>query len=207
MERHEYGSRHASSSTNPAPEPDSASLAKVAGPVRALAVEDPSGHALDAFYVQLARTLKKEPSAVTRILHYGDSLVTADYISGTMRRRLQGRFGDAGHGFILIANPISWYFHNDVVHKASEGWYSMRVVGPLAKDGLYGLGGATFHAWGPATATFGTAEKGSHGRKVSRFDVYYLEYEHGGRVDLQVSGQPVETIDTKGPTPTGVLAR
>ena len=32
-----------------------------------------------------------------------------------MRRRLQARFGDAGHGFILIANPWEWYFHNDVL--------------------------------------------------------------------------------------------
>ena len=119
----------------------SASLKKLAGAPGGLPIEDASGHALDAFYAQLAQTLKKDPQAVTRIVHYGDSLVTGDYISGTMRRRLQERFGDAGHGFILTANPIDWYFHNDVLHKATAGWMSMRIVGPLAKDGMYGLGG------------------------------------------------------------------
>ena len=36
----------------------------------------------DAFYAQLSRTIRKEPHAVTRILHYGDSLIAADYLSG-----------------------------------------------------------------------------------------------------------------------------
>src|SRR5262245_23141258 len=77
------------------------------------AIEDESS-AMDAFYTHLAATLRKEE--VTRILHYGDSLLTSDFISGTMRRRMQTKFGDAGHGFILLANPWEWYFHNDVAH-------------------------------------------------------------------------------------------
>jgi lysophospholipase L1-like esterase len=180
---------------NPAPS-ELALLAKLPAPVT---IEDPTGHAMDAFYAQLARTTKKEPGAVTRVLHYGDSIVTGDYISGTIRRRLQGRFGDSGHGFILIANPIDWYFHNDVVHKASEGWYSSRVVGPLTKDGIYGLGGATFHTTGNASATFGTTEKGEFGRNVSHFDVYYLEHESGGKFEISIDGKVVETFVTKGP--------
>src|SRR5215467_661773 len=104
-----------------------------------LPIEDATGHALDAFYADLARTAAKEPGAVTRILHYGDSVIASDYISGTMRRRFQERFGDAGHGFILIANPWQWYFHNDVVHWASEGWNASKLSGPVAPDGAFGL--------------------------------------------------------------------
>jgi lysophospholipase L1-like esterase len=162
-------------------------------------VEDPTGHALDDFYAQLSRTAKKEPGAVTRILHYGDSVIASDYVSGTMRRRFQQRFGDAGHGFILIANPWQWYFHNDVVHWASDGWSASRLSGPLAPDGMYGLGGVSFQAYGGATATFGTAEKGDFGRRASRFDLYYLEQPNGGDVQLTLKGGAPVVVPTRGP--------
>ena len=41
-----------------------------------IAIEDPvsdgGAHAIDPFYASLARTLRKENGAVTRVLHYGD---------------------------------------------------------------------------------------------------------------------------------------
>ena len=74
-------------------QPAAAALAKAKG---SIAVDDPTGHALDAFYMLLAKTKRKEPGAVTRILHYGDSVITSDYISGTMRRKMQAEFGDSG---------------------------------------------------------------------------------------------------------------
>lgn len=162
-----------------------------------VAVEDRTGHAMDAFYAQLARTKKKEPGAVTRIVHYGDSILVSDLVAGTARRRLQGAFGDAGHGFILLANPWEWYYHNDVAHRASDGWSTSRVVGPLNKDGRYGFGGVSFRGEPGATASFGTAEKGEHGKKVSRFDVFYLEEAQGGEVTVKVAGRE-EKLSTKG---------
>ena len=160
-------------------------------------VDDPSGHALDAFYTQLAKTRAKQKDAVTRILHYGDSLLTSDYISGTMRRRMQADLGDAGHGFLLTAKPWDSYFHNDVEHGASAGWRASRITGPLAKDGMYGLGGATFTGSPGATAYFGTSEHSKHGRNVSRFDIYYLETPDGGDVEIKLAGN-TETFSTKG---------
>lgn len=169
-------------------------LAKTAG---SLAIEDPTGHGLDAFYKHLAATEKKEPGAVTRILHYGDSVITSDYISGTLRRRLQAKYGDAGHGFILVANPWEWYFHNDVVHYAGEGWNANRITGPFTNDKMYGLGGVTFHGAPGATATFGAMEKGDYGKSVSRFDVYYMSQPQGGDFEVK-SGDKVEKVSTKG---------
>jgi lysophospholipase L1-like esterase len=166
--------------------------------LRTLAIEDPGGHTLDAFFQRLARTDRKEPGAVTRILHYGDSTIASDYISGTMRRRLQARFGDGGHGFILIANPWEWYFHNDVLHASDGDWKASRLAGPIAPDGMYGLGGVSFTSYGGGVAWFGTATRGDFGRRVSRFDLYYLEQPGGGDVELAVRGAADERFSTRG---------
>ncbi|HEY6460888.1 MAG TPA: GDSL-type esterase/lipase family protein [Polyangiaceae bacterium] len=181
-----------SSATLPDIDPD------VRPTLRTVAVEDPSGHALDAFFARLAKTDRKEPGAVTRILHYGDSTIASDYISGTVRRRLQERFGDAGHGFILIANPWEWYFHNDVLHASDGEWKASKLAGPITPDSMYGLGGVSFTSYGGGVAWFGTATRGDFGRKVSRFDVYYLEQPGGGDVQLEVKGSPPDRFSTRG---------
>lgn len=201
-------SKNEATVTNALPEgpalaqPSAASLAKTKG---SIAVDDPSGHALDAFYARLARTKKKEAGAVTRILHYGDSVLTSDYVSGTMRRKMQAEFGDAGHGFILVAKPWDWYFHNDVIQGATEGWSSSRVTGPFVKDLMYGLGGVSFTGSAGARSWYGTGTGQTYGKKVSRFDVYYLETPNGGDVDLEalIAGErKSERFSTKGETKT-----
>src|SRR5579863_5453248 len=82
---------------------------------------DDSGGALDHFYQALWRTEKREKDAVTHIVHYGDSPTTADLITGDIRSQLQKRFGDGGHGFVLLAKPWAWYQHVGVQLSAS-GW-------------------------------------------------------------------------------------
>jgi lysophospholipase L1-like esterase len=171
-----------------------ASLAKAKG---SIPIDDPSGRALDAFYTRLAKTKRKDHRAVTRILHYGDSVITSDYISGTMRRKMQSEFGDAGHGFILLAKGWDWYFHNDVVQGSGNGWSSSRITGPFNKDAMYGIGGVSFAGTPGATAWFGTATGTTYGKRVSRFDVYYMETPNGGDVELKADGK-VETFSTKG---------
>src|SRR6185503_20816048 len=123
----------------------------------------------------------KDANAIARTMYYGDSIVATDYVTGTLRRRLQKRFGDAGHGFMLMANPWPGYFHNDVVRFAAPGWQVSRVVGPFAKDGLYGFGGVSFRSEGPGVfSRFATAKSGTFGRAVSKFVLDYLEHPGGG---------------------------
>ncbi len=173
---------------------DAEELAKAAGSV---AIDD-EGSEMSTFYKHLAATIRGDDHAITRILHYGDSVIASDYVSGTMRRRMQERFGDGGHGFILTANPWEWYFHNDVDHRASDGWSMSRITGPLVSDGLYGLGGVSFHTAMTATATFGTVSRGDWGKRVSRFDVYYLEQPGGGDFQMEIKGQEPVRVSTRG---------
>jgi lysophospholipase L1-like esterase len=165
--------------------------------LKTVAIDDPGGHTLDAFFKRLARTERKEKGAVTRILHYGDSTIASDYISGTVRRRLQERFGDAGHGFILIANPWEWYFHNDVLHASDGEWKASKLAGPITPDSMYGLGGVSFTSYGGGVAWFGTSTRGDYGKHVSRFDLYYLEQPQGGDVQLEVKGAAPERFSTR----------
>jgi lysophospholipase L1-like esterase len=163
-------------------------------------LEDASGHGLDGFYRALDATVGKRPGAITRIAYLGDSIVVSDLVTGTLRRKLHKQFGDAGHGFVLIANPWPGYFHNDVYRWASGGWRVSRIVGPMAQDGLYGLGGVSFKASAGARARVGTNKKGKFGHGVSKFVVAYLEQPNGGQLSLSVDGEPRAVVDTNGPS-------
>jgi len=163
-----------------------------------LPLADPGGQALNGFFKALTKTAHKQPHAVTRIVHLGDSIVVSDLVSGTLRRKLQAEFGDAGHGFMLIANAWPAYFHNDVSRYATAGWSVSRIVGPYAADGLYGLGGVSFKAERNTVARFGTAKTGDYGRHVSHFELDYLEDPNGGTLQVSVDGAPKATVDTHG---------
>ncbi|MCI0489347.1 MAG: GDSL-type esterase/lipase family protein [Blastocatellia bacterium] len=166
-------------------------------------IEDPSGRALDHFFESLLVTeIFSSPSVSagfssrggqTRISHYGDSPITNDGITSTVRRRLQLKFGDAGHGFILIAKPWGWYGHVGVAHDASRGWQSDPMF--IARADLYGLGGVSFTSQS-ASASFGTVEEGEVGRSVSSFDIYYLARPGGGDFEVEVDGAPRARVST-----------
>lgn len=150
--------------------------------------------ALDSFYRAVAARHRGEPVKI-RITHYGDSLITSDFLTGTARRLLQDRFGEGGHGFVAIANPWEWYFHNDVHHVAGPGWRQSRVSGPLVKDGAYGPGGVVFRGSAGATAQFGTAKDGDYGRNASEFQVLYAARPGGGQFELK-TGVETRVVDT-----------
>lgn len=161
-------------------------------------LEDPSGRALDPFFAALRAAERKDSGGLARITYFGDSIVAGDFITATLRRKLQRRFGDAGHGFMLMANAWPGYFHNDVTRFAAPGWQVSRVVGPFARDGLYGLGGVSFRSEGPGVfSRFGTAKSGSFGRAVSKFALDYLEQPGGGKIEVKLDGVRAEVVDTR----------
>ncbi|MGB7925358.1 MAG: GDSL-type esterase/lipase family protein [Pyrinomonadaceae bacterium] len=163
-------------------------------------VEDPA-RSLDAFYAALARTESKRPGAITRITHYGDSPITNDGITGTVRRLLQTRFGDAGHGFILTDRPWAWYGHDAITFTSGGGWTGDPIFNGKAYDGQYGLGGVTFRASGPGKyARYAPASTGETGKSFSRMEVYYLQQPSGGQFSISVNDQSGQTVSTRGET-------
>ncbi len=156
--------------------------------------------ALEDFYASLRQTESHGSHALSRIIHFGDSVITSDLVSATLRRNFQQRFGDGGHGFSLIANAWPAYFHNDVFRYASEGWLVSRIVGPTVADAWYGLGGVSFRAPPGVRARFGTATSGPFGRKVSRFEVAYVKEPYGGKIKLNLDGKPLGELATAAQT-------
>ncbi len=147
--------------------------------------------ALKAFYQALWRTDAKQPGAITRILHYGDSPVTADSITADVRSLMQERFGDAGHGFILIAKPWAWYGHRGV-DVSGKNWRIEPASQSRARDGMHGLGGVNFQGQTGASSHFVLKE--DH----ARMEVQYLRQPGGGLLTVRAAGQTIAEVETEG---------
>jgi lysophospholipase L1-like esterase len=149
---------------------------------------------LDRFFKALRRAEARRPGAVVRVLHYGDSPTTADSITADVRKLLQRRFGDAGHGFLLIAKPWAWYGHNGIGLDA-KGWEIAPASQARAADGFHGLGGVSFRG-----------ESGAYSRvtlpddRHTRATVYYLGQPGGGSFSVMNNwdrgGAVIAKIDT-----------
>jgi lysophospholipase L1-like esterase len=155
-------------------------------------LNDPT-HSLDHFFEALYRTETKQPGAVTRIVHYGDSPTTADLITGDTRKLLQTRFGDAGHGFCLLAKPWAWYDHNGVSIQSS-GWTVDPATQSKLRDGFYGLGGVSFRG-DAGTHSNLSLKDSSH----TTLEISYLRQPGGGILQVGAEGRMIGTVDTKGP--------
>lgn len=165
-------------------------------PCAAQLIVDPN-HVLDKFYASLAATDAKKAGAITRITHYGDSPITNDGITGTTRRLMQERFGDAGHGFMLIDRPWAWYGHQAISFSSGGGWTSDSFMNPRVSDGAFGLGGVTFRADGAGKyARYAPSGDGATGKSFSRLEVYYLAKPGGGQFSVGVNGADLRTAST-----------
>jgi lysophospholipase L1-like esterase len=159
---------------------------------------DPN-HTLDSFYLSLARTDAKLPGAITRLTHYGDSPITNDGITAPVRRLLQERFGDAGHGFILVDKPWTWYGHQAITFNSGGGWTSDSLLNPGVNDGALGLGGVSFRASGGGKySRFAPASDGDTGKSFSLMDIYFLRQPGGGQFSTSVNGASEQIVSTKG---------
>jgi lysophospholipase L1-like esterase len=196
--------------TRPQPEGGAAApalqqtTAAASAPTAAAAVATPAssgpplldpGRTLDAFYRSLLRTERREGDSVTTILHYGESPTSADLITADARRLLQARFGDAGHGFVLIAKPWGWYSHDGVVLKAS-GWRIDPASSTNLKDGFYGLGGVSFTGLAGSRSEIRILD-----RTHTHVEVSYLAQPGGGRFAVLSGGQPLGEVDTQSEEP------
>jgi len=166
-------------------------------------IHDPSGEALAHFHDALRRAAAGDGQA--KLAFYGASHVASDLFTGYLRDRLQQRFGDAGHGFVIPAHPWRFYRHRGMEIESSRPlWSGHKVRARNLEVEYYGLAGAFVEstrrgAWGAITPR----ERDGLGGTVARYDLYYLEQPGGGAFEVKIDGEMVRRISTaserKGP--------
>ena len=155
-------------------------------------------HDMAPFYARLARLVRGKAKDHVRIAVYGDSNMTMDFITGTMRRLLQGKLGDGGHGYVALARPWLWYKHLDVKQDWSGSrWKPIATSTDRVSDGHYGaadVAGETssIGAW----SLVGTTDDPSSpiGKAVSSIDVFYMKRPAGGSFSVKIDGKKVREV-------------
>ncbi|MFT5681286.1 MAG: lysophospholipase L1-like esterase [Myxococcota bacterium] len=145
---------------------------------------------------------RAEAGERVRMTFFGASHTGGDYWTGHIRRVMQSRYGDAGHGFILPAALYRGFRNTDINLCRTDGW---RPDYDRAKtswgDGYLGLG-MSVSSTDPAD--FGwieTTRSNPHGRAVSRYRIFGLMQPEGGTLTAQVDGSPPLTFSTRAESP------
>lgn len=160
-----------------APPPDAA----VALPV----LQDPFG-TLDPFYAALDRAAVKDPDGRALVMVFGDSHTAGDHLTGTLRRGLGGRFGDAGRGFVLTGRPaIRHYYLRDVAF-GSEGKWQAELGGKRDNAEPFGLGGVRSHSEKKNAIAWVASCTDCPSDRVGRFEVFYLRTATSGALGYRI---------------------
>ncbi len=138
-----------------------------------------------------------------RMSFFGASHTGGDWWTGQIRRVLQDRWGDRGHGFVLPAALYRGYRANDVNLCRTSGWEADWAGKRSGRgDGLLGFAGMSVSSSDPED--FGWVETTStnpHGRQVESFDVFTLGQPEGGTLAYVVDEAEPGTISTRAPEP------
>jgi hypothetical protein len=158
---------------------------------------------LAPLYERLAELERALATRPLRIGMYGDSNLTSDFLSGHLRRVLQARYGDAGHGWISWSRPWGSYRHEDVT--VAGYWPMFKQYAPttnVGPDKHYGFANmaAESNEIG-AAAWAGTTKdpKATVGKTVTHFELHYLKHPRGGSFRIDVDRAAVRTVETRAP--------
>lgn len=202
--------RPKTSSSQPSPKPDYAAMPEIVVDGKAVQKSDLPGAAPDALPLQplegkpealaaIAGVMKKAASGErTRITFFGASHVGGEFWTGHVRRVLQSRHGDLGHGFVLPAALYEGYRGHDVNLCRTDDWFPDWAGKTNGRDdGLLGPAGMSVSS--KNAASFGwieTTKTNPHGRKVQSFDVYALGQPGGGGLELTVDATEPRRVST-----------
>ena len=135
--------------------------------------------------------------ARVRFTFFGASHTGGDYWTGHIRRVLQTRYGDIGHGFTMPVPLYSSARANDINLCSSEGWtrdYVGRQDGH--GDGMLGLGMAVSSSDPMEFAWLETTHQNPIGRNAAFYEILTLSQPEGGGMTATVDRQEPVLIPT-----------
>jgi lysophospholipase L1-like esterase len=140
----------------------------------------------DSARARLARFVAR--AGTERMAVWGASHVAGEFFTGELRRILQDRWGDGGHGMLMPAPPWTGYRRSDINLCATGTWvtdFASRVGG--RGDGLLAPTGARVEATSHDSAAWvQTTTSNPHGRAASRLGVLALAQPSGGTLEVRV---------------------
>jgi lysophospholipase L1-like esterase len=143
---------------------------------------------LDTIFQALA-DLESEGQAgkkreVVHIVQYGDSHTATDLAVSPFRKALQGRFGDAGRGFLPVGRPWKGYWQGTLHVGMSPDFKPARVKNNGKIEGTplaYGLLGVGVESTGGGALAWTEA-----GVPFSHVELDFLKQPRGGAFDVYV---------------------
>ncbi|HCP45350.1 MAG TPA: hypothetical protein DIU15_04880, partial [Deltaproteobacteria bacterium] len=154
---------------------------------------------LDSWYESLARAEDGEPGRLVRVVHFGDSTIAADGITGQVRRRLQARFGDGGPGFLAIEVDPRWGMRPGILRTHTGDWETQTITFGGSELDRYGLAGTVSTSAGESTVRLGGLKQAGVRQLLHRFDVYYRTGPGLGSFSVHVSGAASARVNTQAP--------
>ena len=148
------------------------------------------------FFEKLTLVELQTEGAVARAAHWGDSVIGDDGITHAIRQRMQGRFGDAGHGFHALARYNLAYVHQGVHFSGRGQWRKCEIIFKCEPDARYGFGGVSTSSSGGGTGSWWTKETGL-GSAIGRFELWYAGMPAGGKFQIKVDGKVDRIVDTE----------
>lgn len=164
-----------------APSPAASRLPSRA-PAVATPLEDPEDRGMAPFYRALHRG-----TGLARAAWWGDSTIAADGITGTVRARLQARFGYGGPGFIVAGLDPQWSARPDVKSTRRGSWETKSILLGGAR-GAYGFGGVVSTA--PADGSLSLRAPmgaGGEARPLHHAELWYQAHSGAGSWWLRAS--------------------
>ena len=140
---------------------------------------------MDTFFSALADLDAGEREGLVRVMHWGDSTIAADGITGQVRRRLQARFGDGGPGFLAIEVDPRWGMRPGIVRSHEGEWSTQTITFAGAAEDRYGLAGTVSTAEGAASVLLAGLRVEGRRQLLHRFDVHYQSRPGAGSFELR----------------------
>ena len=117
-------------------------------------------------------------SAIVRVMHYGDSQIEMDRMTGRMRQRLQDVFGGGGPGMLPLRQPVPTHSFNQSVTGSIEGLSTWGDNSFARCDGYYGPMLRSWRLTGSATMSLMASKGPNAHQRAGEFSQISLLFDN-----------------------------